>query len=660
MNSDNSALENRIGELAPWSLRLFGGFELSVLPIGERVASLGRRERALLAYLALSPKGRQPRRKLTTLIWGEALDQVPLENLRTCLWRLRKALGDTEHRLIASEDEDIVLDTAVFDVDALIFERFGALSGQAELEAAAHLYVGEFLEGLELGSEEFESWRRAEASRYLDKAVDVLSRLMKVLTECGETERAIEAGARILRLEPLHEATARHMMQLYAQTGRRGTAIQLYRTLTKALRRDVDAQPESETRQGFALIARAGEEQPVDPLRVADTPPRRRTKVRHASEVPTGLGSRGHFGLRVSATFMGAAVIVGAALVSFWWITPGRVAKPTRTQQVGIAADNTGHTTQTAALRIAVLPFDNLSGDPAQQFFSDGMTEEIAAALAKVPGLQLIARASAFQLRDEKDVRRVGQTLGARYVIKGSVRKAQNRVRIAAQLIRTDTGTIAWSDSYDREVTDVFLVQEDIATAIAEALSMSLGLAPGERLVSSRDVDPQSYEQFLRARPLMRARFTGVPEAIKILEPLVSRNPSYAPAWALLASCYAMIPAFGSPYEILERRQKIEKFWPKAEVAARRAIQLDPNLADGYFALARLQTLRGKPVAAEDLISKALELDPDNPDALALHMEVLSNVGLRRGGAGDGDPVACTGTLRADLERGCGRDLMGK
>ena len=251
MNSDDSALENRIGELAPWSLRLFGGFELSVLPIGERVASLGRRERALLAYLALSPKGRQPRRKLTTLIWGEALDQVPLENLRTCLWRLRKALGDTEHRLIASEDEDIVLDTAVFDVDALIFERFGALSGQAELEAAAHLYVGEFLEGLELGSEEFESWRRAEASRYLDKAVDVLSRLMKVLTECGETERAIEAGARILRLEPLHEATARHMMQLYAQTGRRGTAIQLYRTLTKALRRDVDAQPESEDSPGF-------------------------------------------------------------------------------------------------------------------------------------------------------------------------------------------------------------------------------------------------------------------------------------------------------------------------------------------------------------------------------------------------------------------------
>ena len=116
----------------------------------------------------------------------------------------------------------------------------------------------------------------------------------------------------------------------------------------------------------------------------------------------------------------------GILLVDYSW----SCGQTTRTQQVGIAADNTGHTTQTAALRIAVLPFDNLVGDPAQQFFSDGMTEEIAAALAKVPGLQLIARASAFQLRDEKDVRRVGQTLGARYVIKGSVRKAQNCARI--------------------------------------------------------------------------------------------------------------------------------------------------------------------------------------------------------------------------------------
>src|SRR3954463_11254280 len=102
MNSDASAPENRREKLARWSLRLFGGFELSVLPTGDRVAALGKRERALLAYLALSPKGRQPRRKLALLIWGEATDQAVLDNLRTCLWRVRKALGDSKHRFIAS------------------------------------------------------------------------------------------------------------------------------------------------------------------------------------------------------------------------------------------------------------------------------------------------------------------------------------------------------------------------------------------------------------------------------------------------------------------------------------------------------------------------------------------------------------------------------
>lgn len=156
MNSDDSALECRIGEPAPGSLRLFGVFEFSVLPTGDRVAPLGKRERALLAYLALSPKGRQTRRKLATLIWGEGTDQAVLDNLRTCLWRLRKALGENGHRLIASDDEDIVLNTAAFDVDALIFERYATQSGRTELETAANLYRGEFLEGLELGSEEFE------------------------------------------------------------------------------------------------------------------------------------------------------------------------------------------------------------------------------------------------------------------------------------------------------------------------------------------------------------------------------------------------------------------------------------------------------------------------------------------------------------------------
>src|ERR1700704_2102974 len=127
--NETSAPDKRGEEPARWSLRLFGGFELSLLPGGERVTSPGKRERALLAYLALSPKGRAPRRKLATLIWGDATDETLLDNLRTCVWRLRKALGDTQHRLIASDKEDIVLNLAAFDVDVLAFRHLAAQSG---------------------------------------------------------------------------------------------------------------------------------------------------------------------------------------------------------------------------------------------------------------------------------------------------------------------------------------------------------------------------------------------------------------------------------------------------------------------------------------------------------------------------------------------------
>src|SRR5258706_121723 len=124
----------------------------------------------------------------------------------------------------------------------------------------------------------------------------------------------------------------------------------------------------------------------------------------------------------------------------------------------------------------------NMSGDASQEFFSDGMTEEITSALAKVPDLRVVARTSAFQFKDEKkDMRAVGQALGATHLIEGSVRKEGNRVRITAQLIEAEDGTHIWTENYDRELTGVFAVQEDIATAIAGALRTPLGLRPGGR-----------------------------------------------------------------------------------------------------------------------------------------------------------------------------------
>jgi tetratricopeptide (TPR) repeat protein len=213
-----------------------------------------------------------------------------------------------------------------------------------------------------------------------------------------------------------------------------------------------------------------------------------------------------------------------------------------------------------------------------------------------------VARTSAGQFKGEKkDVRAIGQALGATHLIEGSVRKDGNEVRITAQLIQSDNGLNLWSASYDRDLTDVFAIQEDIAKAIAGALRVPLGLNPGERLLANSAIAPESYEQYLRARTIWRSRngrgaagerFAG---AMAMLEQVVARDPGYAPAWALLS--------------------KMSGDRDKSEMAAREALRLDPRNAT-YSALVGIQAAQGNWGVIEDLRKQALAQDPNDPDVL--------------------------------------------
>ena len=598
---------------ARWSLRLFDGFELGVLATGEKLAVPGKRERVLLAALVLSPKGSQPRRKLATLLWGDGDDETALDNLRTTIWRLRKALGDADHRVVASGGEDIVLDCTAFEVDALAFRRLAAEPGPREMELAANLYSGELLYGLEIENEEFESWRRGEAARYLEQAVEVLTRLMQHFDESARRERAIETGIRILQLEPLNEAVVRRLMRLYAASGRRGAAVQLYRRLADALRADLDAEPEAETRSAYTEIARGGEDgtgvpagengkSPAHPVIMA-----RQTAV--SSNTPRTRP-------RISGWIAAGGVAALMALVLLYQFLPW-------------TSGGSG-SARTEAVSIAVLPFVNLSGDDGQEFLSDGISEEITAALAKVPGLRVVARTSAFQFKGQnRDIQAIARQLHASHIIEGSVRKAGDRLRITAQLIEGSGGIHLWSESYDRQLTDIFMIQENIARTIAASLRVPLGLNPGENLIANRSIDTESYQQYLRAKALMQGggerRFA---DATALLEQVVARNPDYAPAWTLLGYGYgsvALSAAQGGSLD--EARRTVDAFVPKIEAAVRRAILLDPNLPNGYEKLGVLEDARGKLVTAEDLMLKALALDPDNPDVLDSYSLLLAHVG---------------------------------
>jgi adenylate cyclase len=196
-----------------------------------------------------------------------------------------------------------------------------------------------------------------------------------------------------------------------------------------------------------------------------------------------------------------SALVVVMVLVSYQQFAALSPSANTASQAGVVRASQTG------GISIAVLPFANVSGDTTQEFFSDGMTDEIIAALTKVSALQVVGRESTFQFKGQKpDMHVVGQSLGAAYLIEGSVRKAGDRVRITAQLTRADNGVNLWADTYDRDLKDIFATQSDIAQAIADALRVPLRLKPGESFVPSRAANLDSYPDTLRARGRVRAR----------------------------------------------------------------------------------------------------------------------------------------------------------
>ncbi len=273
---------------------------------------------------------------------------------------------------------------------------------------------------------------------------------------------------------------------------------------------------------------------------------------------------------------------------------------------------------------IAVLPFVNMSADPEQEYFSDGITEELLNTLVRVPGLQVVARTSVFSYKGQnRDVREIGRELGVETIVEGSVRRDGDDLRITAQLVRVADGFHMWSESYDRKYENVFAIQEEIAFAIADAVQAPLGLAAGS-LVSSRMRNMAAYDQYLKARRLIRERGEGLGEAILILREVVAKEPNFSPAWAAMAVAQGVLSSYLSEFEgkpINAARQRSE-----AEIAARKAVALDPDLAAARHALANALRDRGAFAAAEEEYEKAYGLDPGSIEILEDYSEFYGTV----------------------------------
>ena len=282
------------------------------------------------------------------------------------------------------------------------------------------------------------------------------------------------------------------------------------------------------------------------------------------------------------------------------------------------AAGRVGATAPEPERLLAVLPFDNLSNDEEMVYFSDGVSEEILQAVVKMPDLKVVARSSSFQFRGpSKALVNVTSHLQTTHVLDGSVRRSGNRVRIAANLVECRTQTTLWYETFDRELSDVFALQDEIAHAVAQ--SLELVFSPG---AARRKVDPVAYDLFLKARSLAGAWATNE-KCNQLLEDAVARSPDLAEAWAMLAMIRALDARQGRGAAGFEATRAA------ALDAADRALSADPSLGLCFVARSLLEP-SGAYVAREALLEQAMELSPSDPEVLKQASDFKGSVGRTR------------------------------
>jgi adenylate cyclase len=277
-----------------------------------------------------------------------------------------------------------------------------------------------------------------------------------------------------------------------------------------------------------------------------------------------------------------------------------RTCGPQTAQQKSAAPD----TAKKAKASICVLPFANMSGEPEQEYFSDGISEDIITDLSKVSALSVVARNTAFMFKGQTvDVKEVAKTLGVSHVLEGSVRKAGNRVRITAQLIDGTAGDHVWADRYDRDLTDIFEIQDEISKAIVEALKVKLLPAEKKAIEARGTSNVEAYNLYLMARQQWISGPIGNPrreEAIlRLCRQATLLDPDYAQAWALLAL---------AQLELRFVHGRDENALPAAE----RALAINPALPEAHCIKARYLEEEGRREDAEEHIQIAFELDPNS------------------------------------------------
>jgi TolB-like protein/Tfp pilus assembly protein PilF len=294
-------------------------------------------------------------------------------------------------------------------------------------------------------------------------------------------------------------------------------------------------------------------------------------------------------------------------------------------EEVQVALKQAAVTPVKEAPSIAVLPFASMSADPENEFFADGISEEIINALTQIEGLHVAARSSSFSFKGKSvEVADIARRLNVRHVLEGSVRKAGTRVRVMAQLVNAASGFDLWSERYDRQIADIFDVQDEIARAIVERLKVALNTGAKTRLVRATTSNMEAYQEYLKGRAMLYRRGPWIARALESFQKAVALDPAYAQAWAGVADAYTTLSFYGylPPDEAM----------PAAVEAATRATKADPESEEAHNALAAAALLYERDFAkAEREFLEALALNPRYLQARCWYGLIFLQWEVRRG-----------------------------
>jgi len=546
-----------------------------------------RRRLALLAVLAAAGERGRSRDQLLLLFWPDATQERARHSLDQLLYALRTSLSES----VFDGVNPLRLNSEVVSSDV---GAFNAALDRGDLAAAVNEYRGPFLDGFYVDdAAEFERWAETERARLAGSYAGALERLAQDASAVQDYATAVARWRTLVETDPLSAKNAAGLIRALVNAGDHAAALQYAKRYEALVAKDlgVAVSPAVSSLIDELRAKTPYESPPPSPSMTAPAVSQATTQAEAA--VPVEHPAQQARPRRRSSPYviwaLIALVVIGIAV----WLRP----KPRIATTLAAAEPS-----------IAVLPFANVSGAREDAPLVDGLTEELIGVLTKLGHLRVIGRTSAFAFKNANvGARRIADSLGVTNILEGAVQKVGSHLRVQVRLIDARDGSTRWSDTYDRELRDIFDVQSDIAGAVAHALDLQLGATTLAAIQRRSTSNIAAYELYLRGNdPLLTRSDSAAREGLEYFRQAIALDPKYAAAYAGLARMQSRI-AFGDDAE-LPHRDRLAL----AEQAALKAVALDDSLGDAHAALGSARADNYQMTLAETELQRAVALEPTN------------------------------------------------